>query len=235
MTQEELDALMNGGEDTLDSLDSAQGEEAQSDSPQDSKIQEEGEFGDVSNYRIEADKKWPPPPPTDDHKVVHQLDDVTKDSEAKGTQIFDQLEIMSSSSDEAVKKNKALKKILQSQEELFNKLCEAFPHIQSFTNALEEVKEAQKLSKEINYSCDDIADACMQAMDLMQYQDIHRQKIERVINVMRALAQYMNSLFEGKIEDSKRVSSAVYIAGDDKADVANDDEIEALIASFGNK
>ncbi|MGI0406971.1 chemotaxis protein [Helicobacter himalayensis] len=235
MTQEELDALMNGGEDTLDSLDSAQGEEAQSSSPQDSKIQEEGEFGDVSNYRIEADKKWPPPPPTDDHKVVHQLDDVTKDSEAKGTQIFDQLEIMSSSSDEAVKKNKALKKILQSQEELFSKLCEAFPHIQSFANALEEVKEAQKLSKEINSSCDDIADACMQAMDLMQYQDIHRQKIERVINVMRALAQYMNSLFEGKIEDSKRVSSAVYIAGDDKADVANDDEIEALIASFGNK
>ncbi|RDU56418.1 chemotaxis protein [Helicobacter sp. MIT 00-7814] len=235
MTQEELDALMNGGEDTLDSLDGAQGEEAQSSDPKDSKTQEEGEFGDLSNYRVEADKKWPPPPPTEDHKVVHQLDDVTKDSEAKGTQIFDQLEIMSSSSDEAAKKNKALKKILQSQEELFNKLCEAFPHIQSFTNALEEVKEAQKLSKEINSSCDDIADACMQAMDLMQYQDIHRQKIERVINVMRALAQYMNSLFEGKIDDSKRVSSAVYIAGDDKADVANDDEIEALIASFGNK
>lgn len=235
MTQEELDALMNGGEDTLDSLDSAQDKEAHSSNPQDSKTQEEGEFGDISNYRVEADKKWPPPPPTEDHKVVHQLDDVTKDSEAKGTQIFDQLEIMSSSSDEAAKKNKALKKILQSQEELFNKLCEAFPHIQSFTNALEEVKEAQKLSKEINSSCDDIADACMQAMDLMQYQDIHRQKIERVINVMRALAQYMNSLFEGKIDDSKRVSSAVYIAGDDKADVANDDEIEALIASFGNK
>ena len=72
-------------------------------------------------------------------------------------------------------------------------------------------------------------------MDIMQYQDIHRQKIERVINVMRALAQYMNSLFEGKIDDSKRVSSAVYIAGDNKEDIASDDDIEALIASFGAK
>lgn len=41
----------------------------------------------------------------------------------------------------------------------------------------------------------------MMAMDAMQYQDIHRQKIERVINVMRALSRYMSSLFEGKIDD----------------------------------
>ncbi len=93
----------------------------------------------------------------------------------------------------------------------------------------------QKSEKIILNAANDINDASMQAMDLMQYQDIHRQKIERVINVMRALAQYMNSLFEGKIDDSKRVSSAVFIAGDDKEDVANEDDIEALIASFGAK
>lgn len=93
----------------------------------------------------------------------------------------------------------------------------------------------QKSEKIILNAANDINDASMQAMDLMQYQDIHRQKIERVINVMRALAQYMNSLFEGKIDDSKRVSSAVFIAGDNKEDVANEDDIEALIASFGAK
>ena len=79
------------------------------------------------------------------------------------------------------------------------------------------------------------SDAMLQAMDIMQFQDINRQRIERVINVMRALAQYMNSLFESKIDDSKRVSSAVYIQGDDNADVANAEEIESLIASFGAK
>lgn len=74
------------------------------------------------------------------------------------------------------------------------------------------------------------------SMDAMQYQDIHRQKIERAVNVMRALNRYMNSLFEGDIDDSKRVSSAVHIAGDSTKDVMNDGDIEDLIASLrGNK
>lgn len=75
----------------------------------------------------------------------------------------------------------------------------------------------------------------LSAMDMMQYQDIHRQKIERVINIMRALSNYMNKLFEGKIDDEKRVSSAKHIHGDENNDVADDDDIEALIAAFGQK
>lgn len=228
MTQEELDALMDG-DNIQESIDGG----ADSDSADTKDCA--GECITEDNYRVEADKQWPPPPPNDDHKVVHQLDDVTKDSEIKGTQIFDQLEIMSSCSDEVNKRNKQIKTFLNSQEEIFSKLSTNFPHIQTFQNALEEVKKMNALSDEIKQSCDSISDASMQAMDLMQFQDIHRQKIERVINVMRALAQYMNSLFESKIDDSKRVSSAVYIAGDDKADVADDNEIEALIASFGKK
>lgn len=227
MTQEELDTLMDG-DNIQESIDG--GEDSS-----DLKECDTGEYITEENYRVEADKQWPPPPPNDDHKVVHQLDDVTKDSEIKGTQIFDQLEIMSSCSDDISKKNKQLKVFLDSQEQIFSKLCTNFPHIKTFQNTLEEIKKIHTLSDEIKQSCNSISDASMQAMDLMQFQDIHRQKIERVINVMRALAQYMNSLFESKIDDSKRVSSAVYIAGDDKADVADDNEIEALIASFGKK
>ena len=78
-------------------------------------------------------------------------------------------------------------------------------------------------------------DQTMVAMDVLQYQDIHRQKIERVINVMRALARYMNSLFEGQISDEKRVSSAVHIQGDATSDVVDEEDIEALIAAFGQK
>lgn len=224
MTQEELDSLMNGEPDI------AQVDEAP--------VQEEEfkkETFDPNDFRVEADKKWPPPPPTEDHKVVHQLDEVTKDTEVKGTQIFDQLEIMGDGAGKIQKQAKNLKKYLETQEELFSKLCAAFPHIQSFQNALESTQLVKDNIKEILNASDEINDASMQAMDLMQYQDIHRQKIERVINVMRALAQYMNSLFEGKIDDSKRVSSAVFIAGDNKDDVANEEDIEALIASFGTK
>jgi chemotaxis regulatin CheY-phosphate phosphatase CheZ len=79
-------------------------------------------------------------------------------------------------------------------------------------------------------------DEVMMAMDVMQYQDIHRQKIERVINVMRTLAKYMNSLFESDVADDKRVSSAVHIAGDtNTADLTDDSSLEDLINSFGKK
>ncbi len=142
---------------------------------------------------------------------------------------------MGDSAGKIQKQAKSLKKYLETQEELFSKLCAAFPHIQSFQNALESTQSVKDNIKDILNASDEINDASMQAMDLMQYQDIHRQKIERVINVMRALAQYMNSLFEGKIDDSKRVSSAVFITGDNKDDVANEEDIEALIASFGAK
>ncbi len=226
MTQEELDSLMNGEPDITE-VDET------SNSSDDSEFKKE--LVDPNDFRIEAGKKWPPPPPTQEHKVVHQLDEVTKDTEVKGTQIFDQLEIMSNGAEEIIKQTKNIKKYLASQEELFGKLCATFPHIQSFQNALEATKNAQKSNKEIIESANNVSDASMQAMDLMQYQDIHRQKIERVINVMRALAQYMNSLFEGKIDDNKRVSSAVFITGDNKEDVANENDIEALIASFGAK
>ena len=227
MTQEELNMLMNS-----DNLDDVVAQE--DDTPSQNNTSESSELN-MENYRVEADKKWPPPPPTDDHKVVHQLDDVTKDSEVKATQIFFFFLIMGSAADNAAKKLKQIKKFLDSQEELFSKLCESFPNVQTFTKTMEEITHTKATLKEaINY-CDEVSDASMQAMDIMQYQDIHRQKIERVINVMRALAQYMNSLFEGKIEDNKRVSSAVYIAGDNKGDIASDDDIEALIASFGAK
>ncbi|WP_104743224.1 chemotaxis protein [Helicobacter cinaedi] len=224
MTQEELDSLMNGEPDITEVDEVPKQEE-----------EFKKETFDPNDFRVEADKKWPPPPPTEDHKVVHQLDEVTKDTEVKGTQIFDQLEIMGDSASKIQKQAKNLKKYLETQEELFSKLCAAFPHIQSFQNALESTQSVKDNIKDILNASDEINDASMQAMDLMQYQDIHRQKIERVINVMRALAQYMNSLFEGKIDDSKRVSSAVFITGDNKDDVANEEDIEALIASFGAK
>lgn len=241
MTQEELDALIMSGEaDMADATDTAEAKEAKTedkaekDTPE---LQEEFTAGfiDPNNYKVEAGKKWPPPPPTDDHKVVHQLDDVTKDSEAKASEIFDQLDNISSSADKIVKSSKEIKKYIENQQEIFQKLCEKFPQIETFSRSLEESNQISSTLKNILNDANDCLDASMQAMDIMQFQDIHRQKIERVINVMRALAQYMNSLFEGKIDDSKRVSSAVYITGDNKEDMASEDDIEALIASFGKK
>lgn len=243
MTQEELDALIS--QDNLQSIDLPipNNDENVVDAP--SVNLEEGESVDEENlveykldkntYKARVSQKWPPPPPTEEHKVVHQLDDVTKDSELKMTEIFDHLEAISSACLLIEKGSKKINDYIKSQQELFTILNDKFPNIKSFAKALEDTKEALINLKKIKEGAMDSNDATMQAMDIMQYQDIHRQKIERVINVMRALTQYMNSLFEGRIDDSRRVSSAHFIAGDEEEDLASKDDIEALIASFGNR
>jgi hypothetical protein len=45
----------------------------------------------------------------------------------------------------------------------------------------------------------------------------------------------MNTLFEGKMDDDKRVSSAQHIAGDAHNEIASTEDIEALLEQFGNK
>ena len=186
--------------------------------------------------RISSNMPWPPPPPTDDHKMVHQLDDVTKDSEEKATQMFDKLDAINNFSMDAESGLSEIIGGIEANIEIFTKLHEKFPNIAAFSEALEK-NNALKSSAETTLDNVRMAeDEIMMAMDMMQYQDIHRQKIERVINVMRALSKYMSSLFEGKIDDDKRVASAVHIAGDTHTEnLVSNDDIEALIESLGKK
>ncbi|MGL2509310.1 protein phosphatase CheZ [Helicobacter pylori] len=247
MTQEELDALMNGGDlENLEALEAK--EETKEESKEEPKEKEEVKESkesssqkmtvkkeDAEKYGKISPNEWPPPPPTEEHKVVHQLDDVTRDSEVKATQIFDQLDLIGASAEKISKMVKKIQEPLQKHQEIFDNLHGHFPNVESFKTALNEQQEILNALKSIEEEAANCSDSSMQAMDIMQFQDIHRQKIERVVNVMRALSQYMNSLFEGKIDDSKRVSSATYITGDDDKDLASADDIEALIASFGAK
>ncbi|MEJ8621750.1 chemotaxis protein [Helicobacter pylori] len=246
MTQEELDALMNGG--GLENLEALEAKEEVKEKEEKAKEKEEVKESkesssekmtvkkeDAEKYGKISPNEWPPPPPTEEHKVVHQLDDVTRDSEVKATQIFDQLDLIGTSAEKISKMVKKIQEPLQKHQEIFDNLHGHFPNVESFKTALNEQQEILNALKSIEEEATNCSDSSMQAMDIMQFQDIHRQKIERVVNVMRALSQYMNSLFEGKIDDSKRVSSATFITGDDDKDLASADDIEALIASFGAK
>ena len=249
MTQEELDALMAGGleddlgdtkdasqevadvkEETDEVAEVAEAMSAKADEPQ-ANSSKHGE-----NYRVSADGVWPPPPPTEDHKMVHQLDDVTRDSEEKATQMFDKLETINNFFMDAESDSNSLKEAINSNVELFTTLSEKFPNIAAFSEALEKNNALLGTVDNIIGNLQMGQDEIMMAMDMMQYQDIHRQKIERVINVMRALSKYMNTLFEGKIDDEKRVGSAVHIAGDTTTEnLVSNDDIEALIESLGKK
>ncbi len=253
MTQEELDALMNGGDlENLEALETKEeaketkeeAKETKEEAKEKEEVKESKESSsqkmtvkkeDAEKYGKISPNEWPPPPPTEEHKVVHQLDDVTRDSEVKATQIFDQLDLIGASAEKISKMVKKIQEPLQKHQEIFDNLHGHFPNVESFKTALNEQQEILNALKSIEEEASNCSDSSMQAMDIMQFQDIHRQKIERVVNVMRALSQYMNSLFEGKIDDSKRVSSATFITGDDDKDLASADDIEALIASFGAK
>ncbi|WP_345993263.1 chemotaxis protein [Sulfurimonas sp. HSL-1716] len=234
MTQEELDALMNGDLDSVedDSLESEESDEI--DVEQDYTNEIEVPTPDELEDRRVHPKKLVPPPPYDDNKVVHQLDDVTKESEEKATQIFDIVENISNDMMEKEENISSCIKIFENNIKLFTNLTEKFPDIQTFKTAREENEEALAGAQEVFDSIQESGNSLMNVMDIMQYQDIHRQKIERVINVMRALSNYMNALFAGKIDDDKRVSSAVHLPGDESTeDVVNADDIEALLAQFG--
>lgn len=252
MTQEELDALMAGDledvqEDAHDEpkIEESDLEEEEAeveddilveDSLDEEPTHEEKTQKMMNEYKASATMSWPPPPPTDDHKMVHQLDDVTKDSEIKAGQVFDKLETVNAFMVSAEENAKDVIKLIEGNISLFQTLVEKFPKIEQFQVALDENKSMKDKVEDLLMNAQMAEDEIMMTMDIMQYQDIHRQKIERVINVMRALSKYMNALFEGKKDDDKRVSSAVHIHGDNTTeDVVTSEDIEALIASLGKK
>jgi len=238
MTQEELDALMNGDmgdidesqEDVAieDDLAKDEADEGLGEDTAQSKVIDDKPAG----YSEETAHHWPLPA-TDENKMVHQLDDVTKESEEKASEIFDIIEGVSNDLMEKEENAQRVLEVLESNIELFEKLNQKFPDVEAFVTQLEKNKKAIDDVDDGIQALQDSGDSIMNVMDIMQYQDIHRQKIERVINVMRALARYMNTLFEGQIEDEKRVASAQHIVGDTHNELASTDDIEALLEQFG--
>ena len=192
-----------------------------------------GNEGNENDNVISEDEDIVPPPADNKNKVVAQLDEVTKESEEKATQILDIMDEISSNVDKNVSSLKEVLEFLNSHKNLCEKLHEKFPHIKTFSAELEKMnKTIEKLNGVIQRN-EITSEKIFTAMDIMQYQDIHRQKIERVINIMRALIKYMNKLFEGSVEDEKRVQSARHIHGDENNEVLSDEDIEALLDQFG--
>lgn len=243
MTQEELDALMEDAAESIDALGDELGEEISDEDLEsimgtdevtpEKEVQEDEDSSLPPGYNADTSDQWPLPA-TDENKMVHQLDDVTKESEEKATEIFDIIEGISSDLMDKEEEISSIIEVLASNVELFTTLSVKFPEVKAFNEQLEKNKKALEEASKTIEVLQNSGDSIMSVMDIMQYQDIHRQKIERVINVMRSLSKYMNTLFEGKVDDEKRVSSATHIAGDTHNDLASTDDIEALLAQFGN-
>jgi len=248
MTQEELDELM--AETVIDEEKSGDTKEEDKDSSETIDENLENQLEDSNEESVEQDlenieiseemvaehkidpSSATPPVVNDENRVVTQLDDVTRESEEKANEVFDKLDeillVTTNISNSSIEQEGVIKKNI----EIFEKLSDKFKDIETFKVALENNNKLLQKSSILVQETDKVNEIVDDIMNVMQYQDIHRQKIERVVNVIRALSHYMQSLFDSNVDDEKRASSAITI---DSQNSVNEDELEALLESFAKK
>jgi len=253
MSQEEIEALMSGADDIqVDEEESLEEEiiPAEDISSEENSLEEEmnvddilaGIDGIVDDEPVESNNEEAetmeekinsnqyPLPVSDENKVVNQLNEVADDSEEKASQIFDVLSFILDENSEIAKYNKSMSEFIETQAQLLESLAVKFPNVNIFTENLENAKVLLETSKELSSKVDAENNKVFEAMELMQYHDINRQKIERVMAVIKKLSSYLNGIFEddsGKAE----VQIAKHISGDSN-DIVNSDDIESLISEF---
>jgi len=171
-----------------------------------------------------------PMPVENEHKVVNQLNEVAEDSEEKASQIFDVLSFILYENDLVSKNAIKVSEFLESQIKLLETLNNKFPNIEVFSQNIEQANETKIAIDEITNSLDSENNKVFEAMELMQFHDINRQKIERVMAVIRKLANYLSGIFA---DDSTKaeVQIAQHISGDGQETV-NEDDLDSLIAEF---
>ncbi len=189
---------------------------------------------ELLNYTNEADYQWPLPA-TDENKMVNQLDEVTKEGEIKASEIFDIIEGISNDLMREEKKVNDIIEVLGSNLELFTRLNHKFPDVNVFKTQLDNNNSVLNDTSEILETLHNSGDSIINVIDIMQFQDIHRQKIERVINVMRALSNYMNNLLDSGTDDKARASSTQHhVTNDLNHEFVSNEEIELLLTQFHN-
>jgi hypothetical protein len=174
-----------------------------------------------------------PLPAEPDTKVVGQLSEVASDSEEKASQIFDVLSFILDENNEIQNGVKSLSGFVDSQITLLATLTQKFPNIAIFKEHLKTAQDLKNIQSDIDSRIDSENMKVFEAMELMQFHDINRQKIERVMSVIRKLSTYLNNLFEDT-GDHKEIAVAKHIHGDSTEDVVENDDLEALIAEFNN-
>lgn len=104
-------------------------------------------------------------------------------------------------------------------------LCEVITESEQMTNEVMDHLDVvlEKLdglveSKDIQSDIDSIKNNIHITLESMQAQDMHRQKIERVINNLDP-------------DNGKFANSAKHLQGDENSDLVSDDELAALIAA----
>jgi len=174
-----------------------------------------------------------PLPVKNENKVVNQLNEVADDSEEKASQIFDVLSFILDENNEIQNYNKNMEEFIDSQVVLLDALSKKFPNIDVFSDSLITAQNMVEASKELSAKVEGENNKVFEAMELMQYHDINRQKIERVMAVIRKLNSYLNGIFEDDNEKPE-VQIAKHISGDSN-DIVGAEDIDSLISEFSKE
>jgi len=262
MSQEEIEALMSGAgdiaqddeelqaegseqgvssESTEDNLDNLDDILSGIDGIVDDDVTEAEPKVTTNESSEDADKKIEnlieqsqyPFPAKDENKVVNQLSQVADDSEEKASQIFDVLSFILDENSEIQNYNRDMGVFIKEQITLLESLSVKFPNIAVFNENLEKAKELLESSKDLDNKVNVENNKIFEAMELMQYHDINRQKIERVMSVIKKLNSYLNGIFVDE-SDKPDVQIAKHISGDSN-EIVDADDIEALISDFQTK
>jgi chemotaxis regulatin CheY-phosphate phosphatase CheZ len=156
-----------------------------------------------------------PPPHEEPHKdgsghVISELDTVTSVTERESNKVMDQLDQISS--------------LVSRQQQLVTDMMRhegaQSPGVQK---AIHEVMSASK----------EIQDKVFEAMDLMQFQDITRQKLERIVHHLRQIHDYIVDLLgTGLKSDTERPSISHTIAQTGTTPDENKAHADAVIEAF---
>lgn len=172
-----------------------------------------------------------PLPAEKDTKVVSQLNQVANDSEEKVSQIFDVLSLSLDNNNAFRAKVSEMDELLVSQNKLLMSLHAKFPNIEIFKSNIEKIEEVNKSLESMKSIMNEEDMKIFEAMELMQFNDINRQKIERVMSVIRKLSLYLNNLFEDEYTDQE-IAVAKHIHGDE-GEVLIGEDLDKLIEEFG--
>lgn len=234
LPEDESEEEANSVEEELTSMD-----DISTDELEEELIQEIDDNNDDEEFNKKAES-WTsekinkgefPLPVEPNTKVVSQLNEVANDSEEKASKIFDVLSFVLDENDAISKNKKDIDAFLDKEVELLTSLSKKFPNIAVFKDRLEEAENMKAVTADIGSKLDAENMQIFEAMELMQFHDINRQKIERVMSVIRKLSTYLNNLFEEEGE-VKEIAVAKYIHGDGDSEVVGADDLDALIQEF---
>ncbi len=233
-TQDDIDKL-------LSSFNSAKKEDIESilDDFEQTNINTVKETPDILKNAVEAQEKEPENTehltgkiyPAEDHKVVDKLDEITKESEEKVNQLFELLENAVRKIDAMDAELKKIKPYLDEHKKFMDVFVSAFPKA-SVKNNYEYFSNVLKIFDEIQATHEELKNYIFDSMDLLQFQDITRQKIEKVISVIQALHEYLNNWFASGKKVRARVAKT--IVDESKKDQI-DQEVDDIVNNFYKK